>query len=504
MSINPMFYSEEVKIIDEIEFSISRNKDVRIYSSVNGDPFGIDIPQSYNGFDPIKGGLVDARMGTCDIYIPCAYCGENNMKCEGHFAHTELAEPVFHLGFMPHLRNIMSCMCIYCGKLLLDKTDTHYKKALLKKAEMRFKEIKTLVKNTHHCPHCNTPVPKIKKEVKDNGTLRLSVEREIEEESKEGGKTIRKSKEFLSPRDCYNKLRTLSDNDCFIMGFNPKMQRPEDLIITTLPIAPVAIRPTSKMDVMSSATMEDALTLKYSDIIQFNKRLRQVMEKETAGEESSQKQDLTNIVQYHVATFYDNESTPLPRTEFKTGGRQTKSIRDRLSGKHGRFRSNLEGKRVDFSARSVITSDPYINIDQVGIPKKIAMELTIPEEVTPYNIKYLTGLVKNGRYVYPGANYVLRKTYIQGKQEIQSINLKYNKISIKLTLGDIVERHCIDGDYVLFNRQPTLHRPSMMGHQVQIIDDDNLNTFRMNVSVCKPYNADFDGDFFRSKIIRKF
>jgi len=151
---------------------------------------------------------------------------------------------------------------------------------------------------------------------------------------------------------------------------------------------------------------------------------------------------------------------------------------------------DTDSKRVDFSARSVITSDPYIDIDQVGIPKKIAMELTIPEEVTPYNIKYLTELVNNGKDIYPGANFVLRTNYRDGKPEIQTIVLKYRKKSIRLTFGDVVERHCIDGDYVLFNRQPTLHKPSMMGHQIQVIDDDKLNTFRMNVSVCKPYNAD--------------
>lgn len=114
------------------------------------------------------------------------------------------------------------------------------------------------------------------------------------------------------------------------------------------------------------------------------------------------------------------------------------------------------------------------------------MELTIPEEVTPYNIKYLTELVNNGKDIYPGANFVLRTNYRDGKPEIQTIVLKYRKKSIRLTFGDVVERHCIDGDYVLFNRQPTLHKPSMMGHKIQVIDDDKLNTFRMNVSVCKP------------------
>jgi DNA-directed RNA polymerase II subunit RPB1 len=300
-----------------------------------------------------------------------------------------------------------------------------------------------------------------------------------------------KIKESLSPRDCYNILRNVSENDCYLLGFNPKMQRPEDLIIEKFPIPPVDIRPTAKVDFMSSATMENALTLKISDIVTANKRVRQQMEKETVSNElSNYSQDIFNLLQYHVATYFDNESVSLPRTEFKTGGRPTKSISDRIKGKAGRVRSNLMGKRVDFSGRTVITSDPYIDIDQVGIPKKMAMELTIPEEVTPYNIKYLTGLVKNGRDVYPGANFVLRINFRDGKPEIQKIDLKYRKKAIRLNLGDIVERHSVDGDYVLFNRQPTLHKPSMMGHKIQVIDNDELNTFRMSVSVCKPYNAD--------------
>ena len=219
------------------------------------------------------------------------------------------------------------------------------------------------------------------------------------------------------------------------------------------------------------------------------------MEKETVQNEiSNYNQDMYNLLQYHIAVYFNNDSLVLPRTEFKTGGRIVKSISDRIKGKQGRVRSNLMGKRVDFSARTVITSDPYIDIDQVGVPMKIAMELTIPEEVTPYNIRYLTGLVKNGRDIYPGANFVLRVNYRDGRPEIQKIDLKYRKKAIRLNLGDIVERHCIDGDFVLFNRQPTLHKPSMMGHKIQVIDNDDLNTFRMNVSVCKPYNADFDGD----------
>ena len=356
-----------------------------------------------------------------------------------------------------------------------------------------------LTKTVNYCFHCGVHVPTIKREIKDNGTIKIMIEYEVNSDDNKECETsqygIRKIKESLSPRDCYDILRNVTDNDCFLLGFNPQVQRLEDLIITIFPIPPVILRPTAKVDFMSSATLEDGLTKKISDIIVTNKRVRQLMEKETINSDiSTFNQDFFNLLQYHIATYYDNESISFPKAEFKTGNILIKSISARIKGKTGRVRSNLMGKRVDFSARSVITSDPYIDIDQVGISKKIAMELTIPEEVTPFNIKYLTKLIKNGKEIYPGANFVLRINYRDGKPDVQHIYLKYRKKDIRLKLGDIVERHCTDGDYVLFNRQPTLHKPSMMGHKIQVIDNDDLNTFRMNVSVCKPYNADFDGD----------
>ena len=222
------------------------------------------------------------------------------------------------------------------------------------------------------------------------------------------------------------------------------------------------------------------------------------MEKKLSGTDLSSLNttDFNTLLQYHVATYFDNESASLPKSEFKSGNKPTKSIAERIKAKGGRIRSNLMGKRVDFSARSVITSDPYIDIDQVGVPLKVALNMTVPEEVTPYNIKYLTKLVNNGAYNYPGANYIYKKNYINGKKINQRIDLKYRKKSYshKLSYGDIVQRHIIDNDYVLFNRQPTLHKPSMMGHRVQVLNRNDCNTFRMNVSVTGPYRADFDGD----------
>jgi DNA-directed RNA polymerase II subunit RPB1 len=345
--LNPTFYSEDIKKIDHLEFSIYRNKDVKLHSAVAKDPFGIDLAESYENYEPKKGGLVDLRMGTCDPYLPCATCGENSYDCIGHFGHTVFAEPVFHYGLLPHLKNILQCICLKCSNLLVEKNDAQFKKALHKKSEQRFKEMKALTKNINFCNTCGVPVPKIKREVKDNGSIKIMIERTVNnpgQEKEEVVDGIKKIKESLSPRDCYNILRNVSDNDCYLLGFNPKMQRPEDLIIETFPIPPIIIRPTSKVDFLSSATMEDSLTLKISDIITSNKRVRQQMEKDTTHNElSTYNQDIFNLLQYHVAIYFDNESLSLPRTEFKTGGRPIKSISERIKGKQGRMRSNLMG-----------------------------------------------------------------------------------------------------------------------------------------------------------------
>lgn len=496
MSIDPKYYTEDVRTVKKIEFSVFTNKEVKSYSAVNSDPFGINVAESYQNYEPIKGGLNDLRLGTCDIYLNCLTCGLNN-DCPGHFGHTLLAEPVFHYGFLNYLKSILQCICLQCSKTLVEKSDALYNKLLNKKSEQRFKEIKNLTKNTKYCYNCGTPVGTIKKEEKEStSSIKLISEREIgmqsiDEKTGEVTDTIKKTIKILSPRDCQNILRNLSDVDCFILGFNPLIAKPEDLIIEQFPIPPVVIRPTAKIDFMQSSTMEDSLTLKMADVVNANNRVRQQMEKEVISNElSSYNQDIINLLQLHIVHYFDNENISLPKSEFKTGGRLIKSISERIKGKQGHVRSNLMGKRVDFSARSVITSDPYINIDEVGVPKNIAMELTIPEEVTPHNIKHLTELVQNGRDIYPGANFIFRTIYKNGKPYIQKIDLKYRKKSIKLIIGDVVERHCVSGDYVLYNRQPTLHKPSLMGHKAHVLNRDDVFTLRMNVSTCHPYGAD--------------
>jgi DNA-directed RNA polymerase II subunit RPB1 len=298
----------------------------------------------------------------------------------------------------------------------------------------------------------------------------------------------KKDIEILTPSRVYNIFKNIDDNDCRLMGFNPTKNRPEYFIIKYFPIPPVAIRPSVRLEMLSSGPSEDGLTSKLADIVKDNGRLRKQKDKTLLiGEESKYTQDYHMLLQYDIATYYDNEST-LPKSEQK-GSKASKSVSERLKGKTGRIRGNLMGKRVNFSARTVITSDPNLGLDELGVPIKIAMNVTFPEVVTPFNIDRLSKLVRNGRDVYPGANFVIPYHSMEsGKQS--KIDLRYRKKSVKLHNGDIVERHIVDGDPVLFNRQPSLHKMSMMCHRIRVIKDESLNTFRLNVTVTTPYNAD--------------
>lgn len=288
-------------------------------------------------------------------------------------------------------------------------------------------------------------------------------------------------KRLVSPGEVYNLLKKIPAEDLNILGLNAEYARPDWMILTVLPVPPAAVRPSISVD-GGAMRSEDDLTYKLSQILKANVMVRRL---EAEGVPPSVVNEHFDLLQYHVATYMDNEIAGLPQDKQK-GGRAIKAIRARLKGKEGRLRGNLMGKRVDFSARTVITGDPNLQLDQVGVPRSIATTLTYPERVTPYNIVYLQGLVNNGPATYPGARYYVKDTG-------ERVDLKYRKSNepISLQFGWIVERHLKDGDYVLFNRQPSLHKMSMMSHRVKLM---NYSTFRLNLSVTSPYNADFDGD----------
>ncbi|MFX1326185.1 MAG: DNA-directed RNA polymerase subunit A', partial [Promethearchaeota archaeon] len=286
----------------------------------------------------------------------------------------------------------------------------------------------------------------------------------------------------ITPIEILERLKKMNDVDLRILGISPENARLEWVIFTVLPIPPVCARPSITLD--SGIRSEDDLTHKLVDVIRINQRLRENID---AGAPHLIVEDLWELLQYHITTYFDNQVSGIPPARHRSG-RALRTLTQRLKGKEGRFRSNLSGKRVDFSARSVISPNPYISINDVGVPIEIAKILTIPTNVNDWNIEEMKQMVLNGPFHHPGANYIIRN-------DRRRIDLRYVKnrkiIADMLAPGFTVERHLNDGDLVLFNRQPSLHRMSIMAHEVKIMDG---RTFRLNLTVCPPYNADFDGD----------
>jgi DNA-directed RNA polymerase II subunit RPB1 len=228
--------------------------------------------------------------------------------------------------------------------------------------------------------------------------------------------------------------------------------------------------------------MEDDLTHKLIDIVRNNQRLREKIDK---GDSADIIDKYTELLQFDVATYVDNDIKGMPPAAQRSG-RPLKTLKSRMGSKSGRVRGNLMGKRVDFSARSVITPDANIELDELGVPQEIAGNLTFPETVTTYNRDRLMTYIRNGPSKHPGAKSVFLK------DDKRTLSLKFvNPETIDLKEGDVVHRHLIDGDVVLFNRQPSLHKASMECHRIRVLP---YSTFRLNVSATRPYNADFDGD----------
>ena len=431
---------------------------------------------TYEGNEPKIGGLFDPRMGVIDNGKECRSCGQTNHKCPGHFGHFRLARPVYYIQFLPFILNILSCICIRCSKLRIDK---NYRSHFLKrKGEVRWREVLAASKEIHRCGQetedgCGALQPT--RFVRE-GIARIMAEWEDDASGSRSGKQT----QILEVEYVLRLFRKILDEDVDFIGLNRYWCRPDWMICTVLPIPPPQVRPSVIQD--NNQRSEDDLTHKLAEIVKTNNSYLQP--KIDANAAKSVIDEWTNVLQYHIATLVDNQ-IPGVAPSAQRNGRPLKSIQQRLGSKEGRIRYNIQGKRVEFSARSVITPDPNISIAELGVPEKIAMNLTRPERVTIFNRNKLYRLIQNGPLKYPGAK-TIRRT------DGRIISLRHvNTKEIVLNLGDIVNRHLMDNDPILFNRQPTLHRMSMMAHRVKVLTG---KTFRLNVSVTAPYNADFDGD----------
>jgi DNA-directed RNA polymerase subunit A' len=433
--------------INRIEFSVINPEMIKKLSVANITKTELYDQEGY----PVEGGLMDPRLGVVDPGVRCRTCGGSIGDCQGHFGYLELTRPVIHVHYAKILFAILKLICKKCSKILIDPKEIEK----IKSKKMSIKEIAKLIKKK--CPHCNTEQKQLKFIKPYSFTEGAS---------------------HLSATEIRERLEKVPTEHLELIGM--KKMRPEWLVLTLLPIPPVTVRPSITLE--TGERSEDDLTHKLVDIVRINERLNENID---LGAPDFIIEDLWELLQYHVGTYFDNEITGVPPARHRSG-RILKTLSQRLKTKEGRFRGNLAGKRVNFSARTVISPDPMIDIDEVGVPLVIAKELTIPVRVNERNIDEMKGLVQNGDE-WPGANYVIRP---DGRRKKVT---KENKAEVvkEIVPGYIVERHIKDGDIAIFNRQPSLHRMSIMAHRVRVMP---FRTFRINLSVCPPYNADFDGD----------
>jgi len=460
---------ETVKSIQGIKFSVWSPNEIRKYSVAE-----ITAPETYDEDGmAVQGGLMDGRLGTLEPGQKCLTCGNTSARCPGHFGHIELAEPVLHIAFIDNIHKLLLATCRSCSRIRISDED------LAKFLEIKSRKASYTVISQKRIPDEILDKAKKAKECAHCGKLQYDLiftKPTIFIEKTELGESR------LLPITIRERFSQITDADLDLLGYDHTTARSEWFILQALPVPPVTVRPSIILE--TGIRSEDDLTHKMVDIIRVNQRLKESKE---AGTPPLIVQDLVDLLQYHTTTYFDNEVSGIPQAHHRSG-RPLKTLTQRLKGKEGRFRGSLSGKRVDFSSRTVISPDPNLDLAEVGVPESIAKKLTIPEIVTDWNIEKLKKLVINGPDKFPGVNYILRPDGVKIRLDFVEDR---SIIADSLEAGYLVERHLLDGDIVLFNRQPSLHQMSIMGHHVRVLPG---KTFRLHPSVCPPYNADFDGD----------
>ena len=490
---------EVQKVLNKIKFSIFSPEMIRKMSASK-----IVVPDTYDddGY-PIDGGLVDTRLGVVDPGLRCKTCGGRVKECPGHFANIDLVRPVIHVEFAKHIYMVLKNTCPHCHRLIGKKLKTVAKAqepapavAAEKPKEEASAEIPSLLEASKEEAKAEKPaeavepVPEKPKKKKEKGVkLCNHCNMELPEVKLLKPTSFFRDKEMILPTDVRDWLASVNDDDLRELGFDPLYARPEWMVVTALPVPPVNVRPSITLE--TGERSEDDLTHKLVDIIRINQKLEANI---NAGAPQLIIEDLWELLQYHVTTYFDNETANIPPARHRSG-RPLKTLAQRLKGKEGRFRYNLSGKRVNFSARTVISPDPRLSLMEVGVPMPIAKELTVPMFITEWNIEKAKEYILSP--TYPRAIYITRP---DGRRlKVGDTDEMRQEQAENLKVGWSIERHIINGDISIFNRQPSLHRISMMGHEVRVLPG---RTFRLNPVTIAPYNADFDGDEMNLHIIQ--
>ncbi|OHT06560.1 DNA-directed RNA polymerase III subunit rpc1 [Tritrichomonas foetus] len=496
--------SNAPKRVKELDFTILGAKEIRKMSAASITKCDFYEPTSNK---PVSGGVVDLRFGTTSREFSCQTCGQNSHDCPGHFGSIELLFPVFNPGYYPHIINTLKCICKTCSHILLPKNDINRRLRRLYSTRTtnvysRIERMKALIAECIKvtvCPHCGAFNGAIRKTknlliinhfigVKNEGIKNTFTDQFSQLQIPDQisfDQICQNVCEDLTPVRVLHLFDNIPAREIPLLTYTMKVGHPADMIVRSFIVPPNAIRPS----VISpgEGSTEDDLTIRVREAIDNTIQLQKAVD---AGITAKVVAEKWNSMQQIINTLVNSEG---PDTLMKKNKKDKAVIglAQRLKGKHGRFRNNLSGKRVDFSGRTVISPDPNANVDQVVVPLEMAMTLTFPTVVTKYNIKLLKKCIRNGPNKYPGANLILHDNS-QFKRSLKYIKPSdLNHILDNLKYGDVVDRHLMNDDIILFNRQPSLHRISVMVFRAKVMP---WRTLRFNVCACSPFNADFDGD----------
>lgn len=457
--------------------------------------------------------VYDLRMGAQikdNKWVNCMTCNET-MDCTGHFGKVELNVPICHPLYLEYIRLYLSYFCQYCFALLITKDQYKLLKFDKYNITTKLRLLSEFILKIKTCHNCNNIVPIYIKDDDDNKIYYYYMDK--------------KNKVEITPSEIENIFGKIDQNDLKLLDIKIN---PLDLIFNDFPVLPPCSRPSVTMD---GKMCDDDLTYKYIDIVKINNKLKEKLAEK-------KKKEFIDVLNFHIKTMFDNHKNKAKQI---TNKRPIKCLRSRIVGKGGRFRHDLSGKRVDFCGRTVFDIDPCLGINQVGLPMEWKKELTFPEHVNINNLDYWqkevnNGKVKviirnnvkinleyaskqkstklewgdkvlrNGKEIHPyrykmlkGKKFILQPNdKIKGLREnngkysviITTPKLELNKF-VKVQVDDICERELKDGDWILFNRQPSLHKYSILANQAKFI---NSKTIRLRPSLCGPLNADSDGD----------
>lgn len=380
----------------------------------------------YENGKPKHGGLRDPRFGVSGRRGRCTACNMTWSECSGHFGHYELPCPVYHIGWMNEVLWWLKCSCKYCGHI----SDKHLGKK---------------------CPKCKKMLPHFTK--KNSTVINIQDEQGLR---------------ILIASEAFQLLETIDMEQIQLLHKNNREFHPTWLILTVLPIPPNCVRPAPTLD-GDQVRGEDDITRRLLYVLRIASAAKKTKDENSVVRLHSQER-----LQEAIHMYIDQRKMP------GNARAAQKSISERLVGKEGRMRGSLMGKRCNYTARTVITGDAQLDMREVGVPRLVAETLTVIEHVNRFTYDKIKNMVNAQD---KRVKYILRKDGTR-------LDMKTIRGQVNIQVGDAIERRLQDGDPVLFNRQPSLHRMSIMCHRAKILEG---KTFRLNLSCTTPYNADFDG-----------